>query len=458
MATEFSSHIFLYQQKKNHQMIEHIVLGGHNDVGMNMHAIKVGNEVILLDMGLNVDKFVQYTEDREDPNLDPKILTRIGAIPNLTPIKSWMGDIKVIIPSHGHLDHIGAVPYLGKKIPQDIVATPYTIAVIKKILQDNNYSIPNKLKEVPVNGSYKVSPTITAEFINMTHSIPHTAMVCLHTPEGNIVYANDFKLDNTPVLGKKPNLERIEQIGKEGVKLLIIESLNAGEERKTPSEAVAKEMLRDVMLGVRSKGKAIIVTTFSSHISRLKTILDFSKELDREVIFMGRSLHKYVSAAESINLVKFSDRAKVIGFKDKIATKLRQVQKNKGKYLIVMTGHQGEPQSVLSRLISNQFDFILEPDDHVIFSCSVIPNQVNIDNRDRMERELRARKVRIFKDVHVSGHASREDLKDLITILNPKTIVPSHGPEKKRIVLHDLAREMGYKSVLLDDGRTLPLP
>ena len=426
--------------------IEICTVGGYNEVGKNMTAIKVDDEVVIIDMGLHLDPYIKYTEEEDlAREVSAKTLTRIGAIPNLAHIKSWMKYVVAIIPTHAHLDHVGAIPYLSNKFNSDIICTPYTAEIIKAICRDEKIKLENDLRVVNPNSSVKLSSKIKVELINVTHSTPQTAMVLVHTPYGKILYGNDFKFDNHPVLGKKPNYERLKKLKDENVKCLIVDGTRSGESRKTPSEQVAKDMLRDVMLGCESVGKAVIVTTFSSHLARLQSIIQFGKKLNRKVVFLGRSLGKYVIAGENIGIIKFTQDIYLARFRKQINKKLRQISKDPSKYLIVCTGHQGEPKAVLSRIANKELDFKLGKEDHVIFSCTVIPTALNAANREVLEGKLKKIGVRIFKSIHVSGHAAKEDLRDLINMVKPEHIIPAHGDINMASSLSELAMEMGYR-------------
>jgi len=443
--------------------IEVCTLGGFSDTGRNSTAIKIDDEVVILDMGLHMENYIQHTEDREDISAKTyEELLKVKALPDYHAIKEWKEKVVAIIPSHGHLDHVGAVPFAAPLFPKaPIICTPYTAEVLKTIFLDEKIKVPNQLISLNLNSSYKISKNITVELLEITHSIPHTAMVILHTPYGLLVYANDYKFDRHPILGKKPNFERLEELGKEGVRLLIVESLYADLHRKTPSESVAQQMLNDVMLGINSEHKAMIVTTFSSHIARLKSIVEFGKKMNRKVIFLGRSLSKYVTAAENIQLVHFSQDIKVVKYQDKVAQELKHISKDKGKYLLVTTGHQGEPKAVLSKLARGELPFHFEKGDIVVFSCSIIPVELNQNNRERLERQLTSQGVRIFRDIHVSGHASREDHRDLLELLKPKYVIPAHAGYEKAKHIASLAIEMDIpaKNVfLMENGKKISIP
>jgi len=427
-------------------MIEICAVGGYNEIGKNMTAIKIDDEVIILDMGIHLEPYIQYTEDEDLVDISTSELRKVGAIPNDKIIKEWRSKVKAIIPTHAHLDHVGAIMFMGNKYHAPILCTPFTAEVINTISKDEKIVIENDIKVMNVNSFYQISDNIRIEFINMTHSIPQTVMVAVHTKYGIIIYANDFKFDNHPLIGRKPNYERLEQLGNEGVLALICDSTRAHKAMKTPSEIVAKEMLRDVMIGTNSEGKALIVTTFSSHLARLKSIIEFGKKLNRKIVLLGRSLAKYVQAGENIGIIDFSKDVEIVKYGSKIKKKLNQMtKKGKEKYLFVVTGHQGEPKATLSKMVRKEIPFHFDSEDHVIFSCTVIPSDINIKNREILENQLKSKHVRIFKDIHQSGHASREDLRDLINMTMPKHIIPAHGEPIMKDALISLAEEKGYK-------------
>lgn len=442
-------------------VLEVCTIGGYSSVGGNSVAIKIDDEVVILDMGLNMEKYIQYTEDRED--ISGKTydqLLRVKAVPDYSFIKDWKEHIKALIPSHAHLDHVGAIPYAAGLFPKaPIICTPYTTEVLKSICYDEQITLTQQIIPVQLNSSYKISKNIIVEFIHVTHSIPHTAIVALHTPHGVILYANDYKFDLQPTLGKKPNFARLKQLGDKGVELLIIECLYAHEHRKMPSESVAQQMLKDVMLGVNSEKKMILVTTFSSHIARLKSIVEMGKRLNRKIVFLGRSLAKYVIAAQRLNIVNFEQDVLLVRHKDKVYKMIKKMLKEgKEKYLLVCTGHQGEPNAILSQMARGNIDVQFSPGDIIIFSCSVIPAATNIRNRELLESQLKGKGLRIFRDVHVSGHAAREDHRDLIEMVKPKYIIPAHAGNEKAAMIKELAEEMGYKNtIIMSDGKRVLL-
>jgi len=425
-------------------------IGGYNEVGKNMTAVESEGDVTIFDCGLYLPPIVELEEsERNKLEMNEKHLRRLGAVPDDTILDKLdlRRKVRAILIGHAHLDHIGAVPYLAPRYNAHILSTPFTIEVLKTLINDERININNELKAIQPNSCFEIkgNKNYAAEFVNITHSTLQTSMMALHTPEGIVLYANDFKFDNTPQLGKKPNYEALKKLAAEGVRALIVESLYAADERKTPSEKVAKSLLEDVLLGVDNENACIVVTTFSSHIARLKSIVDLGKKLNRKIIFVGRSLGKYVSSSIRTKLCPFQRDIVLASYKKQVESVLKKVNKNKDEYLIVCTGHQGEPGSILDRISRNATPLQLSPRDHVIFSSRTIPAQINIANKGLVEKRLKHMGVRIFNDVHVSGHAGREDLRDFINMIQPEHIIPAHGDMSKLTALAELASELGYK-------------
>lgn len=442
-------------------MIKIHTVGGYSEVGRNMSCIDLGEDAFIFDCGLFLPPLVEL-ENAERKTLDEKWMREIDAVPDDMILEKYgiKNKVRAILLSHAHLDHLGAIPYLSDHYNAEIAGTPFTIEVLKSILKDNDMKIKNILRTVTPNSSFTVK-NHKIEFINITHSTIQAALIALHTPKGVILYGNDFKFDNSPILGKKPNYERLKELQKEGVLALIVDSLYSGDERKTPSEKIARDLLEDVLMTTNNENSCIIITTFSSHIARLKSIVDFAKQLKRKVLFIGRSLYKYVSAADRVKLVPFMKDIELVTYTNQIKRKLKQVARERNKWMIVCTGHQGEPGSVLDRMVKDTFPFTFQPGDHVIFSSKIIPNPINVANRNQLEKKLKEKGVRIFTDVHVSGHCAREDLRDLITMIKPKHIIPAHGDIAKLTPLAELATELGYvlnKNVhLMQNGQTLQI-
>lgn len=429
-------------------MIEICAVGGYGEVGKNMTAVKVDDEVIIFDMGLHMPNYVKFTEEElgEFVKINAADLKRVKAIPDDSVIRDWRSKVKAIIPSHAHLDHIGAIPYLAGNYAADIICTPFTAAVIKSILKDEKIKLPNRIVALPANQTYSLTENIKIEFVHMTHSTPDTVMVALHTKHGVVLYATDFKFDNNPILGQKPNYARLKQLGEKGITVTMIDSLYAQEDIKTPSEAVARELLKDAMLGFDSRGKALIVTTFSSHIARLKSIIDFGRQLNRKIVFMGRSLAKYCYAAEDVGIYPFSKEVEMVKYGKHVRKKLHEIEKKgREKFLLVVTGHQGEPKSTLSKMVNRILPFTFKSGDHVIFSCKVIPADINRQQRKILDRKLTELGVRIFKDIHVSGHAAKQDMREFLELTKPCHVIPVHSDKETVNAFVEFTKVCGYE-------------
>mgnify|MGYP000421497653 CR=1 FL=1 len=430
-------------------MLTLYTISGFNEVGKNMVALQVNDDVLLLDCGLYLPAIVELEEQERAKAMNERKLRSIGALPNDLILEKLglRNNVRAILASHAHLDHIGAIPYIEYRYKAEIISTPFSVEVLKSLMRDANIRPRNPIKSVQPNSSYTIEgkKRYKIELINVTHSTLQTVMIAVHTEYGVVLYANDFKFDNTPILGKKPNYNKLREIAKEGVIALIVDSLYSGTERKTPSEKIARGLLEDVLLTTNNENACIIVTTFSSHLARLKSIVDFGKQLNRKIIFLGRSLHKYVSAASRLKLIPFDKDIILLSYKKQIESSLRKVNKERSKYMLVCTGHQGEPGSVLERLSRNALPFNFSRKDHVIFSSSTIPTPINIANKNQLEKRLKAKGVRIFTDVHVSGHCMREDLRDFINLIQPYHIIPAHGDLQKLSPLAELATELGYR-------------
>ena len=217
-------------------MVEICTVGGYNEVGKNSTAVKIGDEAYILDLGIHLENYIKYTQDEDLIVVNPKELMKLGAVPDVSAIDDWKQKIKMILPTHAHLDHIGAIPYLSNNFRAPIMCTPFTSEVLNGIITEDKIRLNNKIKSMSANSSFSPSSNVKIEFIHVTHSTPHTVMIALHTKEGIIIYANDFKFDLFPTLGKQPNFKRLEELGKQKVLALICDSTYAADARKMPSE------------------------------------------------------------------------------------------------------------------------------------------------------------------------------------------------------------------------------
>ena len=422
-----------------------IAVGGYNEMGRNMTAVHVGGDIIIFDMGLRLDQ-VQIHEDVEIERMHSLDLIKIGAIPDDTVMKGVNGTVRAIVCTHGHLDHIGAISKLAHRYRAPIIATPYTIGLIKQLIKsERKFPAENELVEMNAGETKEVSKNLSIELIRVQHSTLDCVFIAVHTPRGILLYANDFKMDRTPTLGEPPDIQRLKQIGKEGVFLMITESTNAAIVGKTPSERIAKGMLNDVLIGTEETESGVIVTTFSSHIARIAATLEIAKKMDRIPVLMGRSMDKYVKLAAKMGYIQLPEDLKIYGVRKNIDKAFaRIVSEGKEKYLPIVTGHQGEPGAVLERISMDETGYKIETGDKVIFSANVIPTPSTHANRYAIETKLRMRGARIYDGVHVSGHAGKEDHWELLRMINPEHVIPAHG----NLVMHssyiEMAENTGY--------------
>ncbi|HIH72233.1 MAG TPA: RNase J family beta-CASP ribonuclease [Thermococcaceae archaeon] len=422
-------------------MIKVYTLGGYEEVGKNMTAVEYNGEVVIIDMGIRLDRVLIH-EDVNFQQMSSRDLRKLGAIPDDSSLKNKK--VVAIALSHGHLDHIGAIAKLAPHYPDvPIYGTPYTIKLAKAEVRSEQYfEVTNPMYETQYGEIVQVSENLAIEFVQITHSIPHSSMVVIHTPEGAVVYACDYKFDNHSPLGEKPDYKRLKELGKEGVKILIPESTRVAEHTKTPSEASAKLLLEDFFYYEGMEERGLITTTFASHIARLQELIEIANNMGRQAVLVGRSLAKYTGIAKQLGLIKMKG-AKAVRSPNAVQKTLREVSQARENYLLIVTGHQGEPGAVLTRMANGEL-YDIGKDDTVVFSAGVIPNPINIAQRYALETKLRMRGVRMVKDLHVSGHASREDHRYLIKLLNPENIIPAHGEFRMLTHYAELAEEEGY--------------
>ena len=445
--------------------MEVCTVGGYEEVGNNMTAVKVGEDVFLFDCGFYLPGVIEL---QENPEIDHTVrgLRRVGGIPDDRVLDrlGWSKKVKAIFLSHAHLDHVGGLPFLANRYPDaTIYGTPFSMKVFESLIADSKINLRNPKKIVQPNSTHPIpgaKKEIKVEFIHATHSTLDCTFVALHTPEGIFFYALDLKFDNHPTMGKPPNYSRLKEIGKIGVKVLILDALYSDTEKKPGGEKIAEYLLEDAFSKANNdKGKALFITTFSSHIERLNNITKLGKKTNREIVFLGRSLAKYVDCAIKIGKCPFQKQIRIMKYRKQVNSFLRKVEANRGKYLIVCTGHQGEKGSILDRISKGETPFKFRGGDNLIFSSSVIPTEVNIEARKKLDARLRKVGVKLQIDVHVHGHGSREDLRDLLEMLNPKHIIPAHGSLEQETPMIELAKEYGYKfgetSHLASNGKLL---
>lgn len=427
--------------------VEVIAIGGYEEVGKNMSAIKVGEDVVIFDMGIHLDR-IHIHEDTDIARMHSLDLIERGIIPDDTLMKDVDGKVRAIVFSHGHLDHIGAVAKLAHRYEAPLIATPYTMALIEKTIKgERKFKVTNPLKVLNSGEKMQISPDITLEFVRTTHSIPQAVTPALHTSEGIIVYSNDFKFDNHQTLSPPPDYQRFRELGRKGVLAAIIDTTRAAEDDqlKTHSEKVARLVLRDIMEEPLKEDTGMLITTFSSHIERIQAICNIASESKRKILLLGRSMERFCTMAETMGILKLPKSASIYGSPKAVNRALARADENRSDYVLVTTGHQGEPDALLPRIANGKTMYNVKPGDNVVISASVIPNPMNIANRNLMERRLKSSGARIFTNAHVSGHAGKEDHRDFIRMLDPKHLIPSHGNLNMLAAYTELAEEEGYK-------------
>ncbi|NLU05010.1 MAG: RNase J family beta-CASP ribonuclease [Methanothermobacter sp.] len=427
--------------------VEVIAIGGYEEVGKNMSAVKVGDDVVIFDMGIHLDR-VHIHEDTDIARMHSLDLIERGVIPDDTLMKDVDGKVRAIVFTHGHLDHIGAVAKLAHRYQAPIIATPYTIALIERTIKaERKFNVLNTLQVLNAGEKCQISPGITLEFIQSTHSIPQSVIAALHTPEGIIVYALDFKFDDHQKISPPPDYHRLRELGRKGVLAMIVETTRANEKQevKPHSEKVARIVLEDIMKNPLEEKTGMIVTTFSSHMERIQAISDIASKSDRQMLLLGSSMERYCGLAEAMGILKLPENASIYGSPKAVNRALARAEAKREDYLLITTGHQGEPDALLPRIANAKTQFRIQRGDNVVISAPVIPNPMNVANRNLMERRLASSGARIYTNAHVSGHAGREDHRDFIRMLNPMHIIPAHGDLSMLSAYAEIAEEEGYK-------------
>ncbi|WP_458189600.1 RNase J family beta-CASP ribonuclease [Haladaptatus sp. NG-WS-4] len=428
--------------------IEIATIGGYEEVGRQMTAVRAGDDVVIFDMGLNLSKVLLH-DNVETEKLHSLDLIDMGAIPDDRVMSDLEGDVKAIVPTHGHLDHIGAISKLAHRYNAPIVASPFTIELVKQQIQgEEKFGVENDLVKMEAGETMQLSDDVELEFVNVTHSIIDAINPVVHTPEGAIVYGLDKRMDHTPVLGDPIDMKRFREIGREGNGVLayIEDCTNAGRKGRTPSESVARRHLKDVLYSVQDYDGGIVATTFSSHIARVKSLVEFAQDIDRTPVLLGRSMEKYSGTAERLNFVDFPEEMGMFGHRKSVDRTFKRIMKEgKENYLPIVTGHQGEPRAMLTRMGRGETPYQLEDGDKVVFSARVIPEPTNEGQRYQSERLLKMQGARIYDDVHVSGHLREEGHYQMLDALQPQNVIPAHQDMKGFAPYVDLCESRGYR-------------
>jgi ribonuclease J len=429
--------------------IEIATIGGYEEVGRQMTAVRAGDDVVVFDMGLNLSQVLIH-DNVQTEKMHSLDLIDMGAIPDDRVMSELEGDVQAIVPTHGHLDHIGALSKLAHRYDAPIVATPFTIELVKQEVEDESkFNVGNDLVKMSAGETMAIgdSGNVELEFVHVTHSIIDAINPVLHTPEGAIVYGLDKRMDFSPVLEDPIDIERFREIGREGNGVLcyIEDCTNAGSKGRTPSESVARMHVRDTLQSMEDYDGGIVATTFSSHISRVSSLVEFAKEIGRQPVLLGRSMEKYSGTAERLGFVDFPDDVGMYGHRKSVDRTFKRIMKEgKEKFLPVVTGHQGEPRAMLTRMGRGETPYELENGDKVVFCARVIPEPTNVGQRYQSERLLKMQGARIYDEIHVSGHLREEGHYQMLDALQPQHIIPAHQNLKGFSPYVDLAESQGY--------------
>jgi ribonuclease J len=420
-----------------------IPLGGLGEIGKNMMVFELGEDLIIVDAGL------MFPEE--------EMLGVDLVIPDVSYVAERIAKLRGILITHGHEDHTGALPYVlpqlqlpNGKLPP-IYCTRLTHGLISVKLQEHKLAKRADLRMVQMGDSVRLGK-FNAEFVRVTHSIPDSAGIMIRTPVGNVFHTGDFKLDHTPIMGEPTDLLRIAELGREGVMLLLSDSTYAETPGYTPSEYVVGDALDQIM--AHSPGR-VIIATFASLISRVQQIIDASYANGRHVFVTGRSM---------LDNAKMALKEKYLDAPEDILAPLERMRGMPPEQItIITTGAQGEPTSALVRMANRDHRHIeIEEGDTVVLSSSAIPGNellINrtIDNLYRLGARVLYSKI---ANVHVRGHAAQEELKLILSLVQPKHFVPVHG-EYRHLIMHaGLARAMGVKeenTFVLEDGDILEI-
>jgi len=428
--------------------IEIATIGGYEEVGRQMTAVRAGDDVVIFDMGLNLSKVLIH-DNVETERMHSLDLIDMGAIPDDRVMSDIEGDVQAIVPTHGHLDHIGAISKLAHRYNAPVVATPFTIELVKQQIEgEEKFGVQNDLIKMDPGDSTQIGDAgCELEFVNVTHSIIDAINPVLHTPEGSIVYGLDKRIDHTPVIGDPIDMKRFREIGREGNGVLcyIEDCTNAEKKGRTPSEAVARRHLRDVIHSMEDWDGGIVATTFSSHIARVQSLVEFARDIGRKPVLLGRSMEKYSGTAERLGFVEFPGDLGMYGHRKSVDRTFKRIM-NEGKedFLPVVTGHQGEPRAMLTRMGRGETPFELDDGDKVIFSARVIPEPTNEGQRYQSEQLLSMQGARIYDEVHVSGHLNREGHYTMLDALQPQHVLPAHQSMEGFAPYVNLCEDQGY--------------
>jgi ribonuclease J len=416
-----------------------IGLGGLEETGgKNVTLFEYGDDIVIVDMGL-------MFPDQDMPGID-------YVIPDVSYLEKNKHKIRGLVVTHGHLDHIGAIPYVFEKLGSPhIYSAPLSIGIIKSKMEEFGLARVDRLHPIEIGGDELQLGVFRIRTFKLTHSIPQTMGLAIYTPEGMFVYVTDWKFDHTPADGKPTDFTALAQLGGEKPLGLLSESTNV----EKPGISVSEREIEDSLFKIMDKARGrLIIATFSTLISRIQQIVNISRKMGRKVTFIGRSMQQTVEVAISLDALNVPP--------DTIVDSRSIGSIPNDKITIVCTGSQGEDKAALSRISTGEHRQIkIKKGDTVILSSSPIPgNERSVsDLMDNLYRAGAYVKYQKIMDVHTSGHCNQEDLKLMLALIKPKYLIPIHG-ERHRLMLHcQIAQEMGIvdddKCLVADDGQVM---
>ena len=414
-----------------------IPLGGLGEIGKNMTAFECGSDIIVVDCGMGFPDEDMYGIDI--------------VLPDISYLKSNADRIRGMILTHGHEDHIGAVPYVLRELDIPIYTTPLTAALVELKLEEHDLLYNTQIFTKKTGSVFRLG-CFTVEFIHVNHSIPDSVALAIGTPLGTVIHTGDFKIDVTPISGGMLDIARFGQLGNDGVLALLSDSTNAEKAGHSDSERKVGESFDKLFMGC---DKRIIITTFASNVHRLQQIINVASKYGRKVGITGRSMENVLRVATVLSYMDIPDDVMMD------IDKLNKLPKN--KVVIISTGSQGEAMSALYRMaFSEHKQITVDAGDRVIISASAIPGNENMISRVIDELFHKGAEVIYDRhtDLHVSGHASQEEHKMILGLVKPKYFIPVHG-EYRMLVKHaELAKIMGVNPknlVLAENGKVIEI-
>lgn len=412
-----------------------IPLGGLEQIGMNITAFCYGESIIVVDCGLAFP---------EDDMLGIDLV-----IPDITYLKEHASQVKGFFITHGHEDHIGALPYILREMNVPVYGTRLTLAIIRNKLEEYKMSDTVSLNVVNY-GQTVFSDDFSVEFIRTNHSVADAAALAIHCDAGTVIHTGDFKVDYTPVFGEPIDLQRFAELGKQGVLALLCDSTNALKPGNTMSERTVGKTFDSIF--AENTNRRIIIATFASNVDRVQQIINSAEKYGRKVAIEGRSMVNIVGTAQELGYIHVPEGLMIP------IEEVKNYQDN--QIALIMTGSQGEPMAALSRIAANSHRRVsIMPGDVVIISSTPIPGNEKAVFKLINELSVLGANV-IFQDTHVSGHANQEEIKLLYCLTKPKFSIPVHGEYRHRIAQRELAVNLGMDKehvVILKSGDVLAL-